>query len=209
MDNTGEGIWLEDFEDQALNTPHVINGETDGSIGSTYKARFPNPGEFSIWGVDGDDGVIDGRGFEGDVWINSSNSGGPSQFMSFDFQRDEQGRLPSYVGLVLTRPITFDSQMEVGWVDSDGELIYDDSFSLKDFNRDPVTGELYENLFGGDPRLHRFVGLYHEEGIARFGLSGVSQIDHLQYGYSIPEPSTSGLCLLACSLGLIARRKVR
>ena len=52
-------------------------------------------------------------------------------------------------------------------------------------------------LPSGDPRNHRFIGFYHEEGIHRLALSNVWQVDHLQYGYAIPEPSTSFLAFIA------------
>ncbi|MEN8694924.1 MAG: PEP-CTERM sorting domain-containing protein, partial [Akkermansiaceae bacterium] len=46
----------------------------------------------------------------------------------------------------------------------------------------------------------------HEDGIRHLRLFNVSQVDHLQYGQSIPEPSVAGLLLLSL-LGLWKRKR--
>jgi len=40
-----------------------------------------------------------------------------------------------------------------------------------------------------DTRSHRFIGGYSDTGIASLRIEGVDQLDHLQYGSAIPEPS--------------------
>ena len=201
IDNTGNGIWLEDFEDQQLNTPFVRQEDDRSRKGTTFREKFSFPGVSSIWGVDGDDGAIDGHTSAGDVWISTNtNGGGPSQIMSFQFEPNEDGNYPLYVGLVITRPNNFFSQIEVRWNDLEGNSIYDDEYDMTEWA--PPEGAT-----AGSPLLQRFVGLYHEDGIAQIFMSNVNQIDHLQYGYSIPEPSASLLTLL--SLGLLTSKRRR
>ena len=43
--------------------------------------------------------------------------------------------------------------------------------------------------FVGDTRYRHFIGGYSETGIASLRIEGVYQLDHLQYGSAIPEPS--------------------
>ena len=134
IDNTGNGIWLEDFEDQQLNTPFVRQEDDRSRKGTTFREKFSFPGVSSIWGVDGDDGAIDGHTSAGDVWISTNtNGGGPSQIMSFQFEPNEDGNYPLYVGLVITRPNNFFSQVEVRWNDLDGNSIYDDEYDMTEW----------------------------------------------------------------------------
>jgi len=61
--------------------------------------------------------------------------------------------------------------------------------------------------FPGDPRQHRFFGIYAPQGITRLDITNVRQIDHLQYGYAIPEPATTALALGGLALFIGCRRK--
>ena len=206
VDNTGEGIFLETFEDHELNTPFVRPNNEGTFIGTTSRTRRPDREDSSIWGVDGDNGIIDGNGFGGDTWITiDRRTNGVSGMMEFIFEPNDQGRLPTYVGFVVTEVFDVDRDVDIGFRDENGVLLENDAeFEPKNWALDPVTGRPLEGIFGGDPRTHRFIGLYSDEGIANLRISNVAQIDHLQYGYAIPEPSASGMLLLAvigrCSL---------
>lgn len=201
VDNTGEGIYLEDFEDGELNTPFV-SGPSDGpSFGTTVRSRNPNPEPTRVRSVDGDDGVVDGDGFSGDAWTSISRvSFGISQWMEFDFERNDDGQLPTFVGIVITQARDVDEDVEVSWFDDEGNTLFrDGEFDPKDWAPLGGTGP-------GDPRVHRFVGLYHSEGIKNLVLFNAEQVDHLQYGYSIPEPNVSSLFALTAG-GFLLRRK--
>ena len=63
VDNAGNGIFLETFEDQALNTPFVREPEGLEYTGSTVRQRDPMAGLGAVIGVDGDDGIIDDKDF--------------------------------------------------------------------------------------------------------------------------------------------------
>jgi len=198
VDNAGAGIYLEDFEDGELNTPNVRQPLGQSAVGQTFRSRFPDA---VVQGVDGDDGVIDGMTGSGDTWITVTNNGTISQFTDFEFLPDSNGNYPLYVGIVITQVINPDSDLEIGWLSPEGESLFDDGeFDPKDWS--PLEGAPL-----GSPLNMRFIGLYAEEGISALILGNAGQVDHLQYGYSIPEPSTSGLCLLAGFLGLLTRRK--
>ena len=138
----------------------------------------------------------------GDSWTTIDSSGfSVSQFKRFDFAPDNSGRLPTFVGIVVTSPSDLDLDVDAGVRNAAGEFL----FSNGEF--DPL--EWFDppaNPIGVSDR-HRFIGFYAEEGISMLELVNVSQVDHLQYGYAIPEPSTALLTLLA--LPLLGRRKRR
>jgi hypothetical protein len=191
-------IYLEDFEDQALNTPFVTAPDNLGYFGTTVRAR--NPLSQISKGIDGDDGVIDGIVNLGDSWTTISFAGNTiSQFKRFDFLPDDLGRLPTFVGIVATSPSDLDLDVDAGVRNAAG----DNLCSGGEF--DPLEWFTEEGSLRGDASTHRFIGFYAEEGIATFLINNVSQVDHLQYGYAIPEPSSALLTLIA--LPLLARRK--
>jgi hypothetical protein len=107
VDNTGEGIYLENFEDQELNTPFVFEPTGLSFFGSTFRSRFPNLPDRNVVGVDGDDGIVDGLPFDGNTWITTSRVTGQSAGqLQFDFLPNEAGNYPVYVGIVVTNPLS-------------------------------------------------------------------------------------------------------
>lgn len=201
VDNTGEGVYLENFEDGELNTPYVFEPGNVPFIGSTVRSRITNPVQGRIKGVDGDDGLIDGKTFAGDSWSTiDRRTFGVSGRMEFEFLPNENGDLPLFVGIVITETLNVDVDVEVSWRDTQGRTLFDDGeFDPKSWSPPGGTGV-------GSPLIQRFVGLYHSDGIERIQLDNVAQVDHLQYGYSIPEPSISGLLALTMG-GFLLRRK--
>jgi hypothetical protein len=183
-------IYLEDFEDQALNTPFVTSPINLGYFGGTQRALAPNISDANVWSVDGDDGILDGNGFLGDSWITINSSGfSVSSRKQFNFSADAEGRYPTFVGLVITGAGDVDQNVEFAARNASGQLLdVEGDYDPKDWN--PPGGAI-----GGDPRTHRFVGVYFEGGISEFSMDNVFQVDHLQYGYAIPEPSTALLVL--------------
>ncbi len=193
-------IYLEDFEDQALNTPFVREPDNLPYFGRTYRSEFPNIPDGIVRSVDGDDGLIDFQGFLGDSWKTTNiNTNTGSSRASFEFLPNDDGIYPSYVGIVITLARDFDRAVELSFRDPSGNNRFADTdlYDPKDWVPIPLTTD--------DTRTHRFIGAYHEDGIARLSLFNVSQVDHLQYGYAIPEPSTS--FLIGTSLIPFLRRK--
>jgi hypothetical protein len=194
-------IYLEDFEDQALNTPFVREPDNLSYFGRTIRSIAPDIRDGFVRSVDGDDGLVDFEGFLGDSWITTnigSNTG--SDRASFEFLPNDDGLYPSYVGIVITAANDLDRVVSLAFFDENNINVSNDSdlYDPKDWVPFPLRAE--------DTRTHRFVGFYHEEGIHRLALSNVWQVDHLQYGYAIPEPSTS-LLILTSLLPLFQRRR--
>jgi len=187
-------IYLEDFEDQKLNTPFVVVPEL-GYIGQSYRASNRDVSLGRVWSVDGDDGIVDGNGYSGDSWIGINQSSFTiSNRMQFNFLPDDQGRYPSYVGIVVTGFDNANDDISMVVHDQNGDLL---EFEAEFDPRDWIPSGAVQ---GGDPRIHRFVGFYNEGGISDFIIDEIYQLDHLQYGYAIPEPSTSLLGFLALPL---------
>jgi hypothetical protein len=192
-------IYLEDFEDHELNTPYVVSWDWPNSNqrGRTMRAA----GNSFAWSVDGDDGLNgDFMGRNGDAWTTTSASnGGILGSMEFRFVPDILGRYPTFVGFVITAAsdpfddVAFGTQTLTGPESSDNEY-------------DPLTW-IPQISFPGDTRTHRFFGIYAESGISRLNIQNVAQIDHLQYGYAIPEPGPGGVAALAGMFWLVRRRR--
>lgn len=49
--------------------------------------------------------------------------------------------------------------------------------------------------------------IYAEEEIRQIYGDNVNQVDHLQYGYAIPEAGTTVLSMMAVIAGLLRRRR--
>lgn len=122
--------------------------------------------------------------------------------MAFEFLPNTDSIYPKYVGIVITAADDLRRAVELSFRDLDGNNLFADTdlYDPMDWVPFPQTAEDTRT-----PRTHRFIGAYHEDGIARLSLSNVSQVDHLQYGYAIPEPATAFLALTA--LFPLLRRK--
>jgi len=201
-------IYLEDFEDHALNTPFVIANDfnvnpANGWVSTTVRTGDPLTPRANS--VDVDDGLFgDFKGFAGDALTNELPPSGNGQFYvhEFLFTPDPMGRYPTYVGFVVTDPEDIDRDVIVRMDDATGDNIV----GLDEIHFDPrdwTGGE-----FNGDTRRHRFIGAYSSDGIAFLQITGVDELDHLQYGYAIPEPAAGALGLLALAF-LALRRKRR
>ncbi len=187
LSGLGTNFWLEDFEDLLLNTPGVtsINGAP----------RAPSSLTDS---VDGDDGAIDGHGNGASYMVRPGILG-----MDFVFDASALGGLPSYAGIVVTDGYGKDGlpQATAEFYDANDNLI-------------GTLNSLYENFDVNTTDDDWFLGVYHSTGISRIHLwnygtgSSNLEVDHLQYGYPIPEGSTLALSLSALFV-LVAMRSLR
>jgi hypothetical protein len=198
-------IYLEDFEDQALNTPFVREPDNVPYFGFTYRQLIPSISNGSVRSVDSDDGVIDFNGDLGDTWITTANPLGGQIYgsMAFEFLPNTDGLYPKYVGIVITAADDLRRAVELSFRDLDGNNLFADTdlYDPMDWVPFPQTAEDTRT-----PRTHRFIGAYHEDGIARLSLSNVWQVYHLQYGYAIPEPSPP-LLVLTTLIPFLRRRR--
>jgi hypothetical protein len=109
------------------------------------------------------------------------------------------GRYPTYVGFVVTEALDPFSEVEYGVSTFAGPESTEGGY-------DPLTWEPSITV-PGDTRQHRFFGTHASAGIWRLNIDNVRQLDHLQYGYAIPEPGTVALGLSALLLFGLRRRR--
>jgi hypothetical protein len=169
-------IYLEDFEDQQLNTPYV-------------SLTVGHPGIFQ--GVDADDGVVDGRGVNY-VWYTTMAVPGAGAPWGHEivFSRNADGLYPSFAGFALLgfnpESLAFDYYQFYQFFDSNGDSLSPGPLSSL-VPRVPDNTPEFSSI--GD----RFAGAYSGIGISRILIGNTSRFDHLQYGYSIPEPGKTTL----------------
>jgi PEP-CTERM motif len=183
---------LEDFEDGALNEPGV-------TVGPLVVIDAPGPFTDS---VDGDDGTIDGSGTAGrSLFSNAATSS-----FSFTFDAGVLGSLPTHAGIVWT---------DVGQVSS-GNL----GFGLVTFEAFGPASEslgslgpftLGDGAATGGTAEDRFFGVTNPLGVSRIVISTTNstdwEVDHLQYGGSVPEPGALALCAAAAAAAIAWRRR--
>ncbi len=195
-------VYLEDFEDHQLNTPHITSWDWPRVVGVVNELEVWSYQEgvshrtlgnlITTWSVDADDGLKgDFRGLLGDTWTTLEVSTRQIYgYMQFRFDPDELGRYPTYLGFVVTEALDPFSEVEFGTQTLTGPESPEGGY-------DPLTWIPRPNSFPGDTRQHRFFGIYAPQGITRLDIQNVRQIDHLQYGYAIPEPQIG---ILSCAL---------
>jgi hypothetical protein len=187
LSGLGVNFWLEDFEDLSLNTPGVtsINGAP----------RAPSSLTDS---VDGDDGAIDGDTDGASYMVRPGLLG-----VTFVFDSLALGGLPTYVGIVVT-----DGYGQNGYPQATAEFYGPNDNILG------VLNSLYENFNVDTTDDDWFLGVYNPTGISRIRLwnygtgSTNLEVDHLQYGYPVPEVSSLALALSALAT-LVAARSYR
>jgi hypothetical protein len=186
---TGAGLdyfYLEDFEDGLLNTPGVT-ASTGYPTKPTYPAMYTDS-------VDADDGVIDGSGNGGNSWFTPNGPAG----VTFTFDAGVLGAFPTVAGIVWTdgvEPVT----LEV--YDASGTLVL------------TTTGMGFAdgNYMGGTAE-DRFFGVMYGDGISKITLlnaQGGMEMDHLQYGGTVPVPVPGAVILAgigAAVAGWLRRR---
>lgn len=186
----GDLIFLEDFEDGLLDTPYVRDPLVFPQMGTSYRALINPSTDAPFASVDGDDGSLDFDGSGGDSWVTFQNASGLRSFFEFEFEPNEDGHYPLFVGIVVTEVADIFEEVEFGVFGESGLNL---ATSAEFDPRLWVT----INDRPGDVERHRFIGFYAEEGIRRFRARNTLQVDHLQYGYAIPEPSVAALIAMA------------
>lgn len=173
--------YLEDFEDFALNTPGV-------SVNAGYSTK-PTWAASVTDSVDGDDGAIDGFGTRGNSWFSPSGSTG----LTFTFDAGVLGSLPTYAGIV--------------WTDGADSVTFEafNSMGVSLGTIGPVN--IADGVYTGTTAEDRFFGMSDPDGIwkiaIRSGNAGI-EVDHLQYGGTVPVvPAPAAVLLASMGTGLI------
>jgi hypothetical protein len=190
-------VYLEDFElpnfttypYNYLNTPNARgwNGARSGS---------------TMAGVREDYAPTDPNGGLGYYWTNAVHTLDTDKLpagIHFDFTPDAQGRLPEYVGAALrgSRILGTNPDFNVILVyDRIGQEVTNGEWLIPK----PPTGQAIEDLF------INFEGIYVPGGISRILFRDFREVDHLTYGYAIPEPSAGWLAAAGGWLWLRRRR---
>lgn len=162
---------LEDLEDSSIDTPGLT--ATGGFI------SFINRDS-----VDADDGVIDGNGSNGFSYAQQSS------FTSVSFQFDDSvlGAFPTHAGIVWTD----------GGADGSGApgSFTFEAFDVAGFSLGSITTTLGDGIINGPTDEDRFFGATNASGISKITFTNNSadslafiEVDHIQYGQAVPEPS--------------------
>jgi hypothetical protein len=189
-------------------TTYVENFENQGSQRPRNLLTTPNATGWngiaagsSRWGVQEDysDEDLSGR-----TWDNNGSSPDSTKLpagIHFDFTPDDLGNLPEYVGAALLgRRDPSGSGLLNNFIfvyDRDGNELTQGEWK---FIRPPDVPTAVEDLF------LNFYGIYVPGGISSIHFRDFVEVDHLTYGYSIPEPSAA---LLATAAGLLCLRRKR
>jgi hypothetical protein len=180
-------IYVEDFENQGslrpqylLTTPNAT-GWNGSSIGS------PSAGVREDYSIDEPENLLGYR------WSNSSRPDESSKLptgIHFDFSPDSQGRLPEYAGAALRGSSVLGDDPDFNIIlvyDRNGMEVTNGEWRIPKPIPDP--NQPIEDLF------LNFEGIYVPGGISRIHFRDFREVDHLTYGYAIPEPSAAGLAL--------------
>ncbi len=139
----------------------------------------------SGFSVDEDDGILGNDGDLGRVYYGGFNTGGA---VRAEFTADTEGRYPTYAGWVMD---TLDqSDATFAAYDPSGNLLASYNYILQ-------WGEF------------QFVGVYAPQGIRAIQSNFNERlfVDHVQYGYAIPEPGTALLTATAALAAASRRRR--
>jgi hypothetical protein len=201
LSGLGRTFFLEDFEDGELNTPGVRQATIEDGPYFIFAARGEvlGPGPLTD-SVDSDSGAIDGSGSQGSSLMaarcfQAQAGHGPVYhlcYINLVIETSQSGYLPTAAGFVWTDGPS-DGSFDIAVSNGDGVRIESERYS--DFGDDRSDGTTSED---------RFFGVLSSEGIARLELATVHtgphhalEIDHLQYGLPVPEPSAAVQLLLA------------
>ena len=187
-------FYLEDFEDGLFNVPGVA-ATSNASLVVTQPAIGGSDS------VDADDGVIDGLGAAGRSFAGLSMGPVQDPAVTFTFDSDMLGGLPSHVGIVWT----------------DGDPLAPTQFEAFDINNESIgiigpcliSDDSWEGTTGED----NFFGIIHEAGVAKFVISSPGgtrnfEVDHLQYGFT-PVPLPGSLWLFSVGIAALVGVKIK
>jgi len=211
LSDLGATFFLEDFEDGELNTPGLHPAIITPILGHLTDPVIQPPHEFTD-SVDADDGVIDGSGSDGHSLRSNFQVIGlrdPPIYqlsIAFEFDAISGGFHPNAFGFVWTDGMA-NSSVIVAITDREGtEFLH---------HVDGDFGDLHRN---GGTADDMFIGFFLPTGISQVKLRSdfvgeveipleTFEIDHVQYGLVVPEPSAGALIITLVVAQLLLRRR--
>lgn len=188
-------MYLEDFEQRNLDqppynfltTPYAQgwNGRVSGAPSRGVQEDFA-------------DGSLGYR------WNSSGGSPETTQLplgIHFDFTPDAQGRLPEYAGAALAGIGLAGGEPTFNVI-----LVYDRNGIEVTNGEWQIPRPNYDIPYLEEDLFLNFEGIHVPGGISRIHFRDFIEVDHLTYGYAIPEPSTTWL---AAAAGLWLLRRSR
>lgn len=203
MPGMGSTFFLEDFEDGDWHLPA-------GVTATPYVVRAPG---MTTDSVDMDDGVLDGRGENGHSLVPTShlvNFTNPLTHITYvDLMFDHKvlGFLPNAFGFVWTDGVP-GSYVTLGARDENfnvigGEYFFSDMGMIHDgeTSRDRFVG-----FVTGVPFRYVYITNYYRRTLRE----DLFEIDHLQFGLVVPEPSirTNSWIAVLMALGAISAQRI-
>jgi hypothetical protein len=203
VDGSNPNFFLEDFEDGKLNTTGIYQ-PLHPVFGTAFQGEVMGPSDTTD-SVDADDGPIDGSGAAGHSFrsrvdfITSTIPPGHNIHVDFEFDEATLGFLPHAFGFVWTDG-AFGSFNSLQLTTRTGLAFVSPIVVLGDDRRDGTTED------------DRFIGVVSSEGIlsvrisssfhSESDLTDYFEIDHVQYGFVVPEPSIAVLMVSAVAWGM-------
>lgn len=188
-------MYLENFEQRNLGLPpynYLTTPNAQGWNGRISGAPFRGVQE------DFADGSLGYR------WNSSGGSPDTTKLpggIHFDFTPDEQGRLPEYAGAALAGFGIIGSGAAFNAI-----LVYDRNGVEVTNGEWQIPKPNYDLPYREEDLFLNFEGVYVPGGISRIHFRDFLEVDHLTYGYAIPEPAA---IWLAVGVGLSLLRRPR
>lgn len=205
---TSRGFFLENFEDGQLNSPGVTPGINNRGYPRALHITVAGQGE----SVDGDDGSIDGEGTFGrsvrsEGGVQSEDTFSSNISLMFD-SNDLEGALPDYFGFVLTAAPLSIQNVTIELL-GDSRQLYHATIDEPILSQNSGTDDVFYGVFVPESISQVSINIMQARAMSDKLPPAPFEIDHVQYGITIPEPSSLLLliaCGLAASFGRSARR---
>jgi hypothetical protein len=191
-------FFVETFEDGLLNTRGIVQKNPFPLPGTGGLAFVRLPGQ-NTDSVDGDDGLVDGLGLGGHSLASGTHVIIPTNPLrhefriEFEFDETELGFLPDSFGFVWTDGPALSSLGLQIVTESGIEFVPDPIAGLGDLGQ---NGSTLDDVFLGVVGTDRIRAVTVIGGF-RGDLTSPPEIeiDHVQYGLTVPEPSTIALAV--------------
>jgi hypothetical protein len=189
-------MYLENFEQRNLEKPpynYLTTPNAQGWNGAVSGA--PNRGVQEDFA----DGSL---GYRWDSGGGSLETRQLPNGIHFDFTPDEQGRLPEYVGAALAGRGLLATEPSFNII-----LVYDRNGREVTEGNWQIPRPNYDLPYQEADLFLNFEGIFVPGGVSRIHFRDFVEVDHLTYGYAIPEPSSAWL-VMCTGIWFLHRRRL-